>query len=79
MHLIPVYALLIAVAIGWRWERAGALLFAGFGICYLVTSWGPFPLVANLIGAWPIAGPPLLIALLFLLDWLYKPKLHMAA
>jgi hypothetical protein len=63
MHLIPVYIRLIAVEIGWRWEWAGALLFAGFGIWDLVTSWGPFPLVANPIGGWPIAGPVPLIAL----------------
>lgn len=76
MHLIPVYVLLIALAIGWRWEWAGALLFAGFSVWYLVTMWGPFPVVANLVGTIPIAGPPLLVGLFFLLDWLYKPKLQ---
>ena len=45
----------------------------------VMISWGPFPLVANLIGAWPLAGPPLLVSLLFLLSWLYKPKLHASA
>lgn len=79
IHLIPVYVLLIALAIGWRWEWVGALLFAAFSVWYLVSTWGPFPLVANLIGAWPIAGPPLLVSLLFLLSWLYKPKLHAPA
>jgi hypothetical protein len=76
MHLIPVYILLIALAIGWRWEWAGALLFAGFSIWYLVMSWGAFPLIAILVGTWPIAAPALLVALFFLLDWLYEPKLQ---
>jgi hypothetical protein len=76
MHLIPVYVLLMALAIAWRWEWAGALLYIGFSVWYLVTSWGPYPLVANLVGAWPIALPPLLIGLFFLLDWLYRPKLQ---
>jgi hypothetical protein len=76
MHLIPVYILLIALAIAWRWEWAGALLFAAFSIWYLAVSWGPFPLAANLAGTLPIAGPPLLIALLFLLNWIYRPKLY---
>ena len=79
MHLIPVYILLLALAISWRWEWAGVLLFAGFSIWYLATSWGPYPLGFILAGAWPIAGPPLLVALLFLLNWLYKPKLYAAA
>ncbi|RIK37389.1 MAG: hypothetical protein DCC55_24490 [Chloroflexi bacterium] len=69
---------LIALAVAWRWEWAGALLFAGFSVWYLVMSWGPYPLVANLIGAWPIAGPPLVIALLFMADWLYQVKLQPA-
>ena len=76
MHLIPVYVLLIGLALAWRWEWAGALVFIGFGAWYLVISWGPFPLVANLIGALPIAGPALLIGILFLIGWLYKPQLQ---
>lgn len=78
VHLIPVYVLLIAVAIGWRWEWAGALLFAGFGLWYLSLSWGPFPLIAVLAAAWPIAAPALLVGLFFLLDWLYGSKLQAA-
>lgn len=76
MHLIPVYILLIALAVAWRWEWVGALLFVGLSVGYLIMSWGPYPLVAILVGAWPIAGPPLLIGLFFLLNWLYRPKLQ---
>jgi hypothetical protein len=76
MHLMPVYILLIALVIGWRWAWAGALLFIGFSIWYLIVSWGPFPLIAILVGAWPLAAPALLVGLLFLLDWLYTPKLQ---
>ena len=76
MHLIPVYVLLIGLALAWCWEWVGALVFIGFGAWYLVISWGPFPLIANLIGALPIAGPALLIGILFLIGWLYKPQLQ---
>lgn len=69
IHLIPVYLLLIALAAAWRWPLAGMLLFAGLSGLYIATTWGPYPLVANLIGVAPIAGPALLIALLFLGDW----------
>lgn len=78
IHLIPVYVLLIALAIGWRWEWAGALLFVGFAVWYLVMTWAPVSLIAILIGALPIAAPALLVGLLFLLDWFYKPKLQAA-
>jgi hypothetical protein len=79
MHLIPVYVLLIVLAIAWRWEWAGALLYAAFSIWYLATSWGPYPLGINLAGTWPIAVPPLVISLLFLLDWFLKPKMQLRA
>ena len=76
IHLTPVYALLLAVAIGWRWEWAGALLFLAFGMWYLMVSWGPFPPAANLIGVLPLAGPALLVALLFLVSWLNRRRLY---
>lgn len=74
MHLIPVSALLIAAVVGWRWDWLGALLFAGFGVWYIAISWGPYPAVANLVGVWPIAAPPLLISFLFMLSWLSRPR-----
>jgi hypothetical protein len=76
MHLIPVFVLLIGLALAWRWEWVGALMFIGFSVWYLVISWSPVPAAANLVGVWPIAGPSLLIGILFLLDWLYTPKLQ---
>lgn len=79
MHLIPVYVLRIALAIAWRWPWARALLYIGFSVWYLVTAWGPYPLVANLIGVWPIAGPALLVGMLFLFNRLYRAKLQPAS
>lgn len=79
VHLIPVYVLLIALAIGWRWELVGALLFAGFSVWYLSLAWGPIPLIAILVAALPIAAPALLVAFFFLLDWFYAPKLQAAS
>jgi hypothetical protein len=73
-----VYLLLITLALAWRWPWAGALLFTAFRIWYAVVSWGPYPLIANLIGVWPLAGPALLVGLLFLFSWLYGAKLRPA-
>ena len=73
MHLLPVFVLAIAVAIAWRWQWVGALLFAGFGIWYLVTSWGIFPISVYLI----IVGPSFTIAGLYLFNWHYRSELQL--
>jgi hypothetical protein len=72
MHLIPVYLLSAALAIAWRWERAGALFFVALTLLYLVIGSGGAPLQEKLAFLWPVAVPPLVIALLFLLDWFYR-------
>lgn len=66
IHLIPTYAILIALAIGWRWEWAGAVLFAGFGASYLVMAWGDVDWSAFVV----ISGPSFVIGGLFLVSWL---------
>jgi hypothetical protein len=72
MHLIPVFLLLIGLAIAWRWEWVGAVVFLGFSVWYLITFGGQFPWSVYLL----MVGPPLLIGMLFLFNWLYKPKLQ---
>jgi hypothetical protein len=76
MHFVPVYIVLIALAVAWRWPWAGALLFAGLSLWYLIMMWEPYPLAANLLAAAPIAAPLLVIGLLFLLNWFYRPQLQ---
>jgi hypothetical protein len=68
MHLIPTWLVLAALAIAWRWEWAGAVLFAGLGALYIVQAWGRFPLATYVL----ISGPLFLLATLFLVDWLYR-------
>lgn len=62
MHLVPTFLVLIVLVIAWRWERVGALLFVVLAGLYLsrfgAESW-----------SWIIAGPLLLLAVLFLFDW----------
>lgn len=74
VHLLPVYVLAAAVAIGWRWEWVGALLFIAFAAWYAVISWGPFPLAANLVSVLPLAGPALLVGGLFWVAWWAKRR-----
>jgi hypothetical protein len=70
MHLLPSFAVLIALGIAWRWEWAGAILFIGQGLFYI------FRLGINL--DWSasvlIAGPLFLAGLLFLANWILKTR-----
>ena len=65
IHLIPALILLAALALCWRWEWIGAILFPALGVFYLVATWGRFPWFTYAV----IAGPLLLLGMLFLLSW----------
>lgn len=73
IHLIPTFLMTIAIILAWRWEWIGAVIFAGWGILYLSTARGFDWTVYALI-----AGLPILIGILFLLDWIYRKQLHAA-
>ncbi len=62
MHLIPTFLVLFVLIIAWRWERVGALLFVVLAGFYLAVSQAES-------WSWIIAGPLLLLAVLFLFDW----------
>ena len=36
MHLVPTIAVLIVLAIAWRWEWVGGILFIALGVFYIV-------------------------------------------
>jgi hypothetical protein len=67
MHLIPTAVVLSALAVSWRWAWAGGLLFLAAGVWYLIGTWGRFHWSAYAV----IAGPLLLLGLLFEIDWWY--------
>ena len=75
MHLIPTFFILIALAVSWRWEWIGAVLFSCLGLWYIVMAWGEFDLLAYLF----ISGPLFLIGVLFLLNWILRTKAKPAA
>jgi hypothetical protein len=74
IHLAPVFVLLIGLAIAWRWEWVGAVVFLGFSVWYFVVFGGQFPWSVYAM----MAGPPLLVGVLFLIDWLYRAELRTA-
>jgi hypothetical protein len=66
LHLIPTGIVLVVLAIAWRWEWVGGILFSTLGALYLVEFWGRFHWSAYAL----IAGPLFLIGILFFLAWL---------
>jgi hypothetical protein len=72
MHLIPTGIVLVVLAVSWRWERIGAILFMALGIWYLLTAWGRFHWSAYVV----ISGPLLLISVLFLASWLNRTRIQ---
>lgn len=72
MHLIPVYMVIAALVIAWRWEWTGAVLFTALGILYIVMMWSRAPLIAYVF----ISGPAFLLAALFLANWVYRAELR---
>lgn len=62
----------MALAIAWRWEWVGAILFAGVGVGYIVMAWGRFEALTYLL----IAGPLFLVGALFLASWLLRSELR---
>ena len=72
MHLVPTGTILVALAIAWRWEWIGAILFAALGVWYVVMAWGRFEWIVYVL----IAGPLFLIGALFLVNWFFRASLR---
>jgi hypothetical protein len=66
MHLIPTAIVLLVLAVCWRWEWVGMLIFPGLGAWYIISAWGRFHWSAYAL----IAGPCFLLGALFLASWL---------
>lgn len=69
LHLVPSALVVLVLLIAWRREALGSVLFCGLAVAYVVWAWGRFAWMAYAF----IAGPLLLIGLLFLFDWLRHP------
>lgn len=66
MHLMPTFPVLAALAVAWRRAWARAVLFTSLAVAYRITTWGRTEGATVLI----VAGPALLVGILFLVDWL---------
>ena len=68
IHLAPSLLVLAIVVVAWRYPLAGAGVFALLAVLYAVTAQGRMDWIAV------IAGPLLLVALLFFLSWRLAPR-----
>lgn len=64
IHLIPTALLLLALIIAWRWEGAGAALYLGLALIWLL-EFGPD---GDWLAYLAVAGPLVVVGLLFLID-----------
>jgi hypothetical protein len=65
IHLIPTGVLLVAAALAWRHPWVGAIACTGWAAWYLSMTWGQSAVSIYAL----MAGAPLLVGLLFALDW----------
>jgi hypothetical protein len=65
IHLIPTAIIGAVLAVSWRREWIGGILFTALGAAYVATSWRRFGWIACAM----IAGPLLLMGILFLVNW----------
>ncbi|HLC63543.1 MAG TPA: hypothetical protein VJJ21_04460 [Candidatus Nanoarchaeia archaeon] len=69
MHLIPSLILAAAIALSWKYELIGGVIFIALGIIYILMAKG-FPISVYLI----MTGIPLIIGVLFILNHFVKKK-----
>ncbi len=74
LHLIPTFLVVAILVLSWRREWIGGALFVALALLYVVWASGkPFFGVPVLL---LIAGPLLLVGVLFLLNWRYRALLR---
>lgn len=70
IHLIPCFVLLGVIAVAWKFDLVGAVVFIGAAIAYV------FLVGFDRPWSWyvGISGPAALVGILFLLSWRQKRK-----
>ncbi len=73
IHMIPAFIVLAVLIVAWRWEWAGAVLFASAAAFYAASVLPRHPNWAATISL-----PLLIIAALYLASWLMRSQLRPA-
>lgn len=79
IHLIPSFVLVAVTILAWRWEWVGAALFGTAGLAYILMVFLR-PLPGAIRASWiaAVAGPALVIALLYMANWLNREEIRRA-
>jgi len=72
IHLTPVFIVIIVLTVSWRWEWIGAIGFNTLAVLYIIMAWRQVHWTSYLM----ISGPLVLIGVLFLFNWIRKPRPH---
>jgi hypothetical protein len=72
IHFIPTFVIIGVLVLSWHREWIGGIIFIVLGLMYVLSAWGMFPLSTYLL----IAGPPVIIGILFLVNWQYRSVLR---
>jgi len=71
IHLLPSALIVAILALAWRREWLGGLLFIALAVAYLLTRgrvhWSALVL---------ISGSSFVLGVMFLVDWVYRKELH---
>ncbi|MGA2274240.1 MAG: hypothetical protein ABSH00_11845 [Bryobacteraceae bacterium] len=78
IHMIPSLVLLGALAVAWRWEWIGAVIYTAAGALYVITLLprGLVPASIKLLWIATIALPAFVIGALFLANWLKHDQIR---
>ena len=79
MHNIPALILLVLTIVSWKHELVGAITFISAGILYVFRAFfGMRGLDWRIALSWSltIAGPAILVGILFLIGWFKKKKIR---
>jgi hypothetical protein len=70
IHITPSVVLLLIVAVSWRWEWVGGIVFVALATFYAVTQSNHVDWILV------IAGPLVFVGVLFFLSWSHHNELH---
>ena len=70
IHLIPTVIVLVVLAISWRWEWVGGVLYIAAEMLYLIRAWHHADWVIV------ISGPLFSVGALFLLNWWKRAEIR---
>ena len=77
MHQIPVFVLIAALILAWRWEWTGAALFSAAGVLHAILMWQrPHPPAMKLAQILPMETIVFVLAALWLANWIKRGELR---